>query len=449
MKTMMHERSTAKLFTVLRRFGSLPIFAHARTPLYRNGYALLLSSAVTSVLGVLYWVLAARYYAPEVVGINSAAIAAMTLLSALTRLNMNGALVRFLPCAGRSTARLVHAAYGLSLLAALLVLSGSALLAHWWTLPFLAHATPLLLGWFAVSTLAMNVFVLQDHVLTGLRQTLWIPIENAVYAVAKIVLLVVFAALAPSYGILLSWTVPLLLISVPLNVLIFRRFIPAHVQASNDQELPIVSRTMIGFIASDYVGAMFLMAATTLLPIMVTALAGAAANAYFYLPWTIAGSLQLVATNMTMSLTVESAADQARLRTYARRIVIHTLRLLVPVVLLVVFSAPYLLHIFGRNYAEEGATLLRLFALGTLPNVFVMVYLSIVRVRRQLPQMIALQATLCVVILESSFVLLQSMGTVGVGYAWLASQTLVGGYLVLGPLRPMIWPGSSQRFAAQ
>lgn len=442
---MIHEHSTSKFASALRRFWALPIIVHARTPLYRNGYALLLSSALTSVLGVVYWVLAARYYPVAVVGVNSAVIAAMSFFSALTRLNMNGVLVRFIPCAGQSTSRLIGYAYGLSLLAALLTMGVCLLLTPWLPLQQFSDATPLFLAWFVISTLAMNIFVLQDHVLTGMRQTLWIPVENTIYAIAKIILLVIFATLVPRYGVFLSWTAPFLAISLPLNMLIFRRFVPAHTAASRNQELPIISRQMIGYIASDYVGAMFSMASTLLLPIMVTALAGATANAYFYLPWMIASSLQLVAVNMTMSLTVESAADQDRLNTYARQVFVHIIRLLVPVVAVVLLGAPYLLHIFGRAYAEEGAVLLRLFVLATLPNVFVMLYLSIARVQGRLTEIVVVQGTLCLLVLGLSYVLLQTYGIIGVGSAWLVGQAIVATYLAFGPLRPIIWRSLSRR----
>ena len=37
--------------------------AHLRTPLYRNSYALVANTIVTSGLGVLYWLVAARLFA--------------------------------------------------------------------------------------------------------------------------------------------------------------------------------------------------------------------------------------------------------------------------------------------------------------------------------------------------------------------------------------------------
>ena len=50
--------------------------AHMASPLYRNAYALMINTAVTGVLGVLYWLLAARSYTAVEVGRASAAIAA-------------------------------------------------------------------------------------------------------------------------------------------------------------------------------------------------------------------------------------------------------------------------------------------------------------------------------------------------------------------------------------
>ena len=66
------------------------LVAHTRTPLYRNGYALILSAAATSGLGVVYWMLATRYYPAEVVGLNSAVISAMLFVAGVAQLSQIG-----------------------------------------------------------------------------------------------------------------------------------------------------------------------------------------------------------------------------------------------------------------------------------------------------------------------------------------------------------------------
>src|SRR5918997_3986241 len=72
-----------------------------RSPQHRDGLALVLSSGLTSGLGLLFWVLAARLYDSATVGVNSTLLSAMTLLGTAAQLNLGNALLRFVPVAGR------------------------------------------------------------------------------------------------------------------------------------------------------------------------------------------------------------------------------------------------------------------------------------------------------------------------------------------------------------
>ena len=73
----------------------------------------MLSAAATSGLGVIYWMLATRYYSAEVVGLNSAIISAMLIGGRVAQLSLVSVITRFLPRAG-ATGRLVGSAYALS-----------------------------------------------------------------------------------------------------------------------------------------------------------------------------------------------------------------------------------------------------------------------------------------------------------------------------------------------
>src|SRR5512142_3301344 len=87
------------------------IVAHLRTPLYRNGYFLILSTIMTSVLGFGYWALAANLYKTEDVGLNSAAISVMIFLSGIAQLNLQEAMIRYIPLTGKRTFRFVAFSY--------------------------------------------------------------------------------------------------------------------------------------------------------------------------------------------------------------------------------------------------------------------------------------------------------------------------------------------------
>src|SRR5512138_1353902 len=110
----------SKSILALRFVSVRRLVSHARTPLYMNGYALMLSAAATSGLGVLYWMLATRHYPAEVVGLNSAMISAMLFVAGVAQLSLVSVITRFLPRAGRTAGRLVGAAYALTLTAAAL-----------------------------------------------------------------------------------------------------------------------------------------------------------------------------------------------------------------------------------------------------------------------------------------------------------------------------------------
>ena len=410
-----------------------------RSPLFRNGYALILNSAATSGLGILYWMLAARLYPAEVVGLNSAIISAMALLSTVSRVNLSDALLRFLPRAGHTATRLVIGSYVASLILALVV--GMGLFAWLGLVPgaltFL-RGGDLFAAVFIGATLCWSVFGLQDYVLTGARQALWVPIENGAFAALKIVLLVWFATSFRDYGIFTSWTIPVALSLLPVNWLIFRRVLPAFVQATERTAQPLSPQQIAKFALGNYAGALFWMAATMLLPLIVTQMLGAKANAYFYQPWLIASSLQLVASNMGMSLTVEGSHDQSRLHNYSRRVLIHTSKLLVPLVGATMLAAPFVMAIFGADYAAQGSVLLQLLALAAFPYLVMSLYLSRARVERNLAGLVGVQALFCVLALGLTVVLLPVQGITGVGWAWLAAQSAVALLLLAREFGPAL-----------
>ena len=51
-----------------------------RQPVHRDGVALVSSSALSSLVGLLYWVVAARLFPPAEVGVGSALVSTLMLL---------------------------------------------------------------------------------------------------------------------------------------------------------------------------------------------------------------------------------------------------------------------------------------------------------------------------------------------------------------------------------
>ena len=71
--------------------------AHLSEPLFRNAYSLMVNSIMSSGLGLVFWIVAARIYPTETVGRDSAMVAAMVTLLTICQLNLGNAIPRFMP----------------------------------------------------------------------------------------------------------------------------------------------------------------------------------------------------------------------------------------------------------------------------------------------------------------------------------------------------------------
>ncbi|MFE0201904.1 lipopolysaccharide biosynthesis protein [Streptomyces sp. NPDC058985] len=403
---------------------ALPESGHGGDSLFKNAYFLMLSTGVSAVLGLGFWLVAARYYSEEAVGQGSAAIAAMRLLASITATTMIGAVVRFVPRAGRATGPLVWRAYAASSVVVAVAALVFLLTLDLWGASYAPLGTAAMGTLFVLACVAWALLTLQDGVLTGLRKAEWVPAGNAVFSVGKLILLAVFAASLPVLGIFVSWAVAIAFSTVPLGWLIFRRLIPRQAEADRDVEPP-KTREMGRFLAGDSLGALFSLAMINLLPVMVAVNFSAAQNGYFYVAYTVGGTMEFMAINMASSLTAHASHDPRRLADGIRGALRRMTVLLVPVVLFLVVFAPQILAPFDEDYAEHGSTVLRLLALGALPRIVVELYIGVLRVQGRTGVLAAVQGAMCVLVLGSAAMLFTPAGISGAGWAVLVSMTVV------------------------
>lgn len=395
---------------------------HLQSPLTRNGYALLLSSAITSVLGLGYWILAARVYSEGTLGRGAALVSAMLLVTSLATAGLKRSLIRFVPASGSSASMVVRRIYavglGVSLVAGVLFLT----IFQRWTpgLPALDRSllAPVV---FLAGIAAWGIFVLQDAVLIGADRSTLVPITNTIFSVLKIALLVagiwVFSA---GWGIFASWAIPAVLVGVPVNLWLFRKGLRRL--ARPHEAKPPTIRELARFTSGEYVASLAWQAANYFTPLLVIALAGATANALYYVPAQIAYTFFLISSNVTDALVAEGALAQDGLASKVRRSASQTALILVPGVALTVLAAPLIMSMFGGGYTGDAATVLRLLSLAALPNALTTVVIAVAHVRQRMWIVVVLQSVMSALTLGLSWVLLGSHGVVGVAWAWLIAQ---------------------------
>jgi O-antigen/teichoic acid export membrane protein len=283
------------------------------------------------------------------------------------------------------------------------------------------------------------LFALQDAVLTGIRQAVWIPVENGLYGLVKIGMLVGLAHVTQHYGIFTSFTLPAFIALFPTNYFIFRRLLPRHMAAAPtgpESEVPwgerggLSLRSIRRFMGGDYLGTVLFMATGTLLPVLILARLGRAEAGYFASAYLIIYALDLVTVNLGVALMVEGAMDRSLLRHHAATVVRRILAIIGPAVAVLLLFAPRVLGVFGRPYAVHGSGLLRLLAVAVLAKAVTSLYIALSRVERRVGQIAFWQAVLLVSITGSSWWLMGRFGIEGVGLGYLASQVVVALCLV-------------------
>ena len=240
----------------------------------------------------------------------------------------------------------------------------------------------------------------------------------------------------PALGILFSWIVPMLVVVVIVTIALAFRWIPQHMAAGAGRSIGMARVALLRFVAADYVGSLFTLGVTALLPVLVVSIAGPRQGAFFYIVWTISNSMNLIPLNVTASMTVETIHSQADVAWSSAGRPIHLARMVVPMVAVVFVFADKILLIFGPDYAAGGDDALRLAALGVIPFTVRTLYTAVARIDGHGRKILVVQAAASILTLVLALAFVGTLGVTGVALGWLIAESCVA--VVVGIIG--LWP---------
>lgn len=408
--------------------------AHRAADPERSASALMLSTALTVVLGALFWMLAARLYPPAAMGRASATVSAMTLLAGVAQLNMASVFQRFLPLAGRHTRTFVVRGYSATLLAASVLLIG--FLGSGVGDRYLPRDLPTLLI-FAVSVLLYAVYFVQDGALTALRSAAWVPVENGLFALAKLLLLPLFAVFVPGAGAFLTFSLPVIVVVGVVSWFLFGRLVPTQVAlAGGVSRLPPVGEIR-RFVAAEYGNSILASLISYGPPVLVAQLLGTEASAYLAVPWLVSAAFTNLLGNVASPLVVEAVRDATQIRSLARRMVRLGALVTVAGTAALLIGAPVLLGLLGSGYAEQGTVPLRLVAAAFPFTAVIVLFTTFAVLARTMRRLVAVQGVATVLFFGSALALTPRFGIAGTVLAHCATQACVA--LALLPVVRAQW----------
>lgn len=398
-------------------------------PLARSSASLIASTILSALIGIGFWAVAARTFSVREVGRDSALAAMMLALSGLGQLSLNNTIPRFVPQMRARVGRHVAIAYACS--AAASAIFGVIFIV---VAPLVSHrfafidADPLVWVLFPLSVAAWSIFCLQDAVLLGLSKGHWLPIENGLFSVARIVVLPIALWLGIGHGVFVAFVVPMF-VSLPIiNVLIARRALPAAERARHHAAGVVETiglAPLLRFLAQDVTGTMVAQLSLTAVPLLVTGLLGATATAYFYIPFTLIAAFDMLFFAIATSLTAETARSPVRARALIRKATRWLVLAQTPVAAVIFVAAPLILLPFGPAYVHHGTTLLRLLAAASPLRAVAFLYDGVCRMQGHGSRLLVVEGLAGIAMVVAVTLLARGDGLVGVGLAWLMVWGLV------------------------
>jgi len=329
------------------------------------------SMLITSLSGFLLWIVVARQLDTTEVGALTGIVNSFLLVSAFSQLSLNLGLNRFLPTAGSGASSMLAGVYGIVAIstlvfAAVFVMTPLGDTANeYLSAPFL-----MIFG----MALVWNLFALQDQGLAGLGRSTWIPVENGIFSLARLLVIIPLSALGIGWA-LAAWWAPALIAVMAVSALLWFKVLPAF--AAVDRRTPTV-RQFFDYISVNYLSTLLASLFYSGLPIVVLNVMGAESGAAFALAWILIQTADNTFSRFGTSLVISVSMDPSKLRASVRSLM-KLLVAAIPVILVLVWLSPQILTLFGPQYAELATETLRILLIAFIGRMVMIIQTSVWR----------------------------------------------------------------------
>lgn len=389
-----------------------------------NAGSLAATTGLTSVFGFVYWVVAAKEFSLQAVGYGSAAVSAMILLGTIGEFGLGTMLIGELP-KRRGAGGLAIAAIIASGVGSLVLGVGFPLVAD----KFGAHfpqisGTPARIGLFAVGVALVGMCIVFDSATIGLLRGSVQLGRNLAMSVFKLALLPVTAVVlhdAFGVGLVFAWVAGTLLSLVPALLMLKRR-------GSRIFERPdwaMLRRFGKLAMAHNWLN-LAIMTPPRLIPVLVTVVVSADANAAFYVAWMLANFLFLVPSSLASVLFAIASAAPEVVAEKLRFVLRLSLMIGLPAMAALAIGGPLLLKVFGGDYAHQATIPLLLLILTYIPGLPKAQYIAVCRAAHRVGQATIVLSVAALCDIAAVVVGGKLGGLNGVAFGYLVMQVIEG-----------------------
>lgn len=376
----------------------------------------MLSTGLMGALGFFFWLICTHIFSPDQIGVGTALISAMGLISTIGLLGFNATFVRILPT---STNRDNEINTG-----SLLVIGASALIAALYILliPFIAPSLDIVHHsfWYAAGFIVMvalaSINSLTDSIFIAYRAAQYALITDGVItAGTKLLLPVLFVGLG-AYGVFASAGLAAsigMIASVLYLVFTFGYKPKIKIDKAT-------LKSVFHYSFTNYIANLLSMAPSLVLPIIVLDHLGAAAAGYYYLSFMIINLLYTVSISVSQSLFAEGSYSEGSLRDLFKRSTILVVAIMIPASILLILFGPFVLSFFGKSYSAGGSAVIVLLALSAPIVAISNIGSALLKITKQVYSLVIVTTASAVLVIGLSWM------WIGRGLVWVAIAWIIG-----------------------
>ncbi len=395
--------------------------------LFNNASYLVANSILGSLAGFVFWLIAARLYTAEDVGLASTIISAIGLIALLSNFGFSISFIRFLSGSKEKARNLINSCLTVSASVAC-VLGVTFVLGVEIFSPALSfiRSNIVFTVVFVLFTILVIVSSLQDSIFVGYRKANLSFIKMTIQSVLKIPIIFFLVAFG-SFGIVASYAMAFLAAAFISALVLVPRVNPGYLP------MPVVDlkilKGIFHYSAGNYVAWVLETMPSFVLPIMITNMLNPEMTAYFYMAWMIAGTVYIIPKSIATSLFAEGSNNEGELKRNMRKSLKVAFGLVIPAIVVIFLAGDKMLMLFGAEYSINGEKLLLILAISAIPIIFNSVYISMKRVQKDVKGVIVVNAIITVGTLLIGYLLVDIWGIFGVGVGWILSQTMTSIYI--------------------
>ncbi len=387
-----------------------------KDPLYRNSLYLMMSMLVMSFFGFFFWMLNARMFTAEQVGLATTIISISTLIVSFSSLGLGQGIIRYLP-KSKEPNKKINTCFTLITIVTIIVTSIFLLSVNEISPRLIFIKENLILSFiFMIFMIFSSWNSLIESVFIAYRNTKYILLKNSVFSVLKLVFPFLLVGLG-AYGIFSSWMIALISGFIVVFLMLVYRFKYRPKFVFHDSIIRKIGRYSFGNYVAGFIGGL----PALLLPLIITNSLHPEITAYYYMAMMIANLLFIIPSATSSSLFAEGSHSQKELKKHVKKSVKLISLFVIPAIILIIFFGKYVLLLFGKAYSDEGAMFLNLLAISGIFISINAVFGTLFRVKKRIKSLIFISMINAFIVLGGSYLLLDK-GLLGIGYSWVIGQ---------------------------